>query len=347
MEGPHRLSLSDTCRLQRSVEADKQALKSRIAYFKREEEKIWRNLDEVRRHAKKLEQGRASAMERRQSLRELERARKLREIENAKKALELKANLGITKEQHLRNKEEALATKKEATRRARKESAEIVRMKRVSEANDRAVKSKKAVAIQQASIEGKLQVKAEREKRLRKLREAAERKRLGILANAKAEEAELSALEEEEMRCLQRLQNSRMVSQSVLQDLEASLGQSSPLCSMLKSRTASALAAGNGLPWSPEFSTKSKFHSYSTRFGPPPRTVGRSEPAVYVNTTKGSLLSSQLAGSLPMVATAVESEDEGPPKIGGTPSKIGSRHQGSTHLLEEALPSYATQEAKG
>ena len=43
-------------------------------------------------------------------------------------------------------------------------------------------------------------------------------------------------LEEEEMRCLQRLQNSRMVTQSVLQELETSLGVANPVTALLKSK---------------------------------------------------------------------------------------------------------------
>ena len=47
-------------------------------------------------------------------------------------------------------------------------------------------------------------------------------------------ENQIPALEEEEMRCLQRLQNSRVVTQSVLQELESSLGTRNPVTSMLR-----------------------------------------------------------------------------------------------------------------
>ncbi|KAF4658931.1 54S ribosomal protein L2 mitochondrial [Perkinsus olseni] len=328
-----RLSLSDSCRLQRSIAAEKQAVKARIAYFKREENKIWRNLDEVKRQTRKLEKGRESARQRRHSLMELDKARRQREAENVKRALELKTSLGITKEQHLKNREAVLLAKREATRETRKESAEIQRMKRRTEARDLAMKSKRAVAIHQASIEAKLQVKAEKEKKLRRVREEAQQKRAAILASAKADKAELAVLEEEEMRCLQRLQNSRMISQSALQDLEISWGEASPLCSLLHSRGASSLRAGEGLPWAPKFYPKSKFHSCSSKFAPPPRAAAKKEQFDYSG-SRPLQASKLLEDHRSLSTVAVESDDEGPPRLSGTPSRIRDQHRGDAQLME-------------
>ncbi|KAF4702853.1 54S ribosomal protein L2 mitochondrial, partial [Perkinsus olseni] len=244
-----------------------------------------------------------------------------------------KTSLGITKEQHLKNREAVLLAKREATREAREESAEIERMKRRTEARDLAMKSKRAVAIHQASIEAKLQAKAEKEKRLRRVRGEAQQKRAAILASAKADKAELAVLEEEEMRCLQRLQNSRMISQSALQDLEISLGEASPLCSMLHSRGAFSLRAGEGLPWAPKFSPKSKFHSYSSKFAPPPRAAGKKEQFEYSG-SRPFQASKLLEDHRSLSTVAVESDDEGPPRLSGTPSRIRDQHRGDTQLME-------------
>ena len=46
----------------------------------------------------------------------------------------------------------------------------------------------------------------------------------------------IPSLEQEEMVCLQKLQNSRMVTQSVLNELETSLGHSNPVTALLKSK---------------------------------------------------------------------------------------------------------------
>ncbi|EER12986.1 conserved hypothetical protein [Perkinsus marinus ATCC 50983] len=331
-----QLSLSDSCRLQRSIAAEKQAVKARIAYFKREESKIWRNLDEVRRKAKKLEEGRELAEQKKQSLIQLERVRKRREAENSRRALEIKTSLDTIKEQHLKNKACTLAAKREATREARKERAEIIRMKHLEQAREVAAKSERAVAIHRASLEAKLQAKAEKEKKQRMVREEAQRKRAAVLARAQADKAELAALEEEEMRCLQRLQHSRMLSQASLQCLEAPQGQSSSLRTMMGSRGAGALLEGEGLSWSPSKSEEGyhitvvrevgnvqsdgdKGGNYRERPGRPPRGSKHQEDQPSLSTVDG-------------LGVAVESDDEGPPLLGGTDSSIDRHHRGGSHI---------------
>jgi len=49
-------------------------------------------------------------------------------------------------------------------------------------------------------------------------------------------ETVIPSLEAQEIECLQRLQNSRQISQSVLQELETSLGAKSPVATLLRNK---------------------------------------------------------------------------------------------------------------
>eukprot|EP00747_Dinoflagellata_sp_TGD_P019909 gnl/TRDRNA2_/TRDRNA2_127476_c0_seq1.p1 gnl/TRDRNA2_/TRDRNA2_127476_c0~~gnl/TRDRNA2_/TRDRNA2_127476_c0_seq1.p1 ORF type:complete len:177 (+),score=36.67 gnl/TRDRNA2_/TRDRNA2_127476_c0_seq1:284-814(+) len=115
-------------------------------------------------------------------------------------------------------------------------SQDILRQKRMNEAQVRLSNSERAVAIQRAQLEARLKVNQERAARLENLRTSQETDRMKADQEVQDVQSRLPALEAEEMVCLQRLQNSRIVTQSVLEELESSLGTHSSVTSLLRSK---------------------------------------------------------------------------------------------------------------
>merc|ERR1719254_219767 len=72
--------------------------------------------------------------------------------------------------------------------------------------------------------------------KIEKLKEEQEAERRLAELEVQEIEARLPELEAEEMLCLQRLQNSRIVTQSVLEELESSLGSRSSVTSLLRNK---------------------------------------------------------------------------------------------------------------
>merc|ERR1711920_361595 len=97
--------------------------------------------------------------------------------------------------------------------------------------------AERATAIQREKIDARLRSDQERSLKLERMREQLENER--CLAEAEVQEAEsrLPELEAQEMLCLQRLQNSKMVTQSVLEELETSLGRQSSMTALLRQKT--------------------------------------------------------------------------------------------------------------
>merc|ERR1719198_2040327 len=57
------MSLHEASKVKKAVESNARAIKNRIHFFQREEEKIWRDLEEVRRQAATIEEGRSRTLE--------------------------------------------------------------------------------------------------------------------------------------------------------------------------------------------------------------------------------------------------------------------------------------------
>merc|ERR1719487_270680 len=102
MDGPEGrvVSVHEAQRMKKAFHANAKAIENRIHYFKREEEKIWRDLEEVRRQASKIEDGRSRAMERRMATKNIQTSREAGTNSNRLRAAHQKANTeAIKKEQ--------------------------------------------------------------------------------------------------------------------------------------------------------------------------------------------------------------------------------------------------------
>lgn len=227
------MTVHEASRAKKSVEANAKAIENRIRFFKREEDKIWRDLEEVRRQASTIEEGRTRTLEKKLADKTIQQEREVILKQNRARVV-TNRNQGseVRRQQQVLTEHE----KQMAADEQRRISQDILRQKRMQEAQARLANSERAVAIQRAQLESRLRVTQERANRIDRLRAEHEAERMAAEAEVADAERRLPDLEAEEMICLQRLQNSRIVTQSVLEELETSLGKQSAVTSLLRSK---------------------------------------------------------------------------------------------------------------
>lgn len=226
-------SVHEANRVKKAVESNVKAIENRIRFFQREEEKIWRDLEEVRRQAATIEEGRSRTLEKKLADRTIQQARSLVLEQNRARAAGQKQQ-GV--DQRKRNQFVQMREKQIQGQEQRRISQDISRQKKMNEAQVRLQNSERAVAIQRQQLEARLQVNEERAKKLEFLRAEQYQDRAMAEIEVQEVESKLPALEAEEMVCLQRLQNSRIVTQSVLEELETSLGSRSSVTNLLRQK---------------------------------------------------------------------------------------------------------------
>jgi len=241
------LSIREARRMRKGIETNANSIENRIKFFKREEEKIWRDLEEVRRQAAKIEDGRSRTLEKKLADKAISQVREELLSENKHRVRTQKQVAVHNKSQKA---EETQDRKRMASDQQRRESKEILDQKRKDEAQSRLHKSEKVITIQNGKLEAKMEANRQKLERIAQLRNEQEVGRIDAVNTVQQVESRLPALEAEEMECLQRLQNSRYVTQTVLQELEVSLGSRSAVTSLLRSkaqRGAGVSAAVGGM----------------------------------------------------------------------------------------------------
>jgi hypothetical protein len=233
MSSSRGLTVHEASRVKKSVESNAKAIENRIRFFKREEEKIWRDLEEVRRQAATIEEGRSRTLEKKLADHTIQQEREAALRQNRTKVAATRSTGHDARRQNqaIQEREKRIAADDQ-----RRISQDILRQKRMQEAQDRLKNSERAVAIQRAQLESRLKVNQEKAVRIERLRAQHEMDRAAAEAEVQDAESRLPQLEAEEMVCLQRLQNSRIVTQSVLEELETSLGKQSAVTSLLRSK---------------------------------------------------------------------------------------------------------------
>merc|ERR1719450_1727623 len=71
------MTVHEAGRAKKAVESNVQAIENRIRFFQREEEKIWRDLEEVRRQAATIEDGRGRTLAKKLADRQIQQEREL------------------------------------------------------------------------------------------------------------------------------------------------------------------------------------------------------------------------------------------------------------------------------
>jgi len=246
------MTLHEASRAKKAVEANVKTVENRISFFKREEEKIWRDLEEVRRQAAAIEEGRTRTLEKKLADQAIQEERELSSKQNHDRAV---ASKTASLENKRRNQFLSMRERQLAGEEQRRASQAVLRQKKMQDAQERLQNSERAVAIQREKLEARLKSNQERAERLDRLRHQHEANRQALEGEVQAVESKLPELEAEELACLQRLQNSRIVTQSVLEELESSLGAQSSVTALLRQKqrgqehldTADALHAGGML----------------------------------------------------------------------------------------------------
>jgi len=227
------MTVHEANRAKKTMETNVKAIENRIGFFKREEEKIWRDLEEVRRQAATIEDGRSRTLEKKLADRTIQQERELLMKQNRAKVMASKQNNSDLKK---RSQFSQMREKQMLGQEQRKASQDILRQKKMHDAQVRLSNSEKAVAIQRAQLEARLKVNQEKADRIERMREQHEFERIAAENEVQEVESRLPQLEAEELICLQRLQNSRIVTQSVLEELETSLGTNSSVTNLLRQK---------------------------------------------------------------------------------------------------------------
>jgi len=226
-------SLHEAHKVKKAVESNVKAIENRIRFFQREEEKIWRDLEEVRRQAATIEEGRSRTLEKKLADRTIQQARSLALDQNRQRAA-VQKQAGV--EQRKKNQFTQMREKQLQGQEQRRISQEISRQKKMNDAQVRLQNSERAVTMQRQQLEARLKVNQERAMRIERLKEQHDTDRIQAEREVEEVESKLPALEAQEMECLQRLQNSRIVTQSVLEELESSLGARSAVTNLLRQK---------------------------------------------------------------------------------------------------------------
>lgn len=227
------LTTHEANRAKKAIERNRKAIENRIRFFQKEEEKIWKDLEEVRRQAATIEEGRSRTIEKKLADRAIQQEKELIVQQNRAKASQNKSTISDVRK---RQQFEIMREKQLQASAQRETSQAILRQKRLTDMEERRVNAERAAHIQIAQKDARARASQERAIRIERMRETQELERQMAEQEVADAESMLPDLEEQEMICLQRLQNSRIVTQSVLEELETRLGSRSSVTSLLRSK---------------------------------------------------------------------------------------------------------------
>ncbi|CAD7971671.1 unnamed protein product [Amoebophrya sp. A120] len=226
-------STNEAFRMRKSISQSAKTIQNRIQYFKREEDKIWKGLEEVRRQAAKIEDGRGRMLEKKLADKTLTQRRAQDYYERKMQVTSMRANL----EHGKANTRAELNSLRASQGRMRKQEAQdAYRQKQAADQARKLANAERVLAQQREQLEAKLRINQERADRISRVKQDQEAARRKQETECEMMHAQIPQLEEEEMRCLQRLQNSRIVTQSVLSELEGSLGARNPVTNLLRAK---------------------------------------------------------------------------------------------------------------
>ncbi|CAJ1358207.1 unnamed protein product [Effrenium voratum] len=249
------MTVHEANRAKKAIDKNRKAIENRIRYFQKEEEKIWRDLEEVRRQAAAIEEGRSRTIEKKLADRAIQQERDLMLQQNRVKAAQNRVSVTDYRK---RQQFEAMREKQLSAQVQRETSQAIMHQKRQIDMEMRKTNSERAAMIQISQKEARSRASQERSARLERVREFQEYERQQAEQEVLEAESTLPELEEQELICLQRLQNSRIVTQSVLEELETRLGSQSSVATLLRSKQRSTDqlesvgGLSTGLPQEPE-----------------------------------------------------------------------------------------------
>ncbi|CAJ1358209.1 unnamed protein product [Effrenium voratum] len=201
------------------------------------------------------QEGRSRTIEKKLADRAIQQERDLMLQQNRVKAAQNRVSVTDYRK---RQQFEAMREKQLSAQVQRETSQAIMHQKRQIDMEMRKTNSERAAMIQISQKEARSRASQERSARLERVREFQEYERQQAEQEVLEAESTLPELEEQELICLQRLQNSRIVTQSVLEELETRLGSQSSVATLLRSKQRSTDqlesvgGLSTGLPQEPE-----------------------------------------------------------------------------------------------
>merc|ERR1712232_248342 len=218
------------------------------------------DLEEVKRQASTIEDGRARAMEKKTHDRAIAEAKERTVFQNRLRVDQERQALQAARASSKGFKDRAVQEKQAAANEQRKIARHNLRQKHLDEAQMRLRNSEKAVAAQQARLESKLKQNRDKAERLRIAREQDVTDMRTATEDYHIAEARIPLLEAEEMACLQRLQNSRHHTLAVLEELEGSLGSRGSVAALVRSKATSQEGPADAAPAAPFLQPQAQLH---------------------------------------------------------------------------------------
>mmetsp|Transcript_27543 Transcript_27543/g.69440 ORF Transcript_27543/g.69440 Transcript_27543/m.69440 type:complete len:330 (+) Transcript_27543:1549-2538(+) len=226
-------STNEAFRMRKSISNNAKTIQNRISYFKREEDKIWKGLEEVRRQAAKIEDGRGRTLEKKLADKTLTQRRAADFYQRKMHVTEMRTTIEHGK---ANTRAELTAVRAMQGRLRKQEAQDAYRQKQAADQARRMQNADRVLLQQREQLEAKLRINQEKADRLNRVRQDQDLARHKQQTEVEFISSKIPELEEEELRCLQRLQNSRIVTQSVLSELEGSLGARNPVTNLLRSK---------------------------------------------------------------------------------------------------------------
>ncbi|CAD7976457.1 unnamed protein product [Amoebophrya sp. A25] len=227
------VSTNEAFRMRKSVSQSAKTIQNRINYFKREEDRIWKGLEEVRRQAGKIEDGRGRILEKKLADKTVNQRKQQDFYQRKMQVTEMRHSIEHGKAS---TRAELTNLRQMQGQLRKREAHEAFRQKQAADQQRRLANSDKVLQQQREQLEAKLRINQEKADRLSRIRREQDVARRKQETEVEFINNQIPQLEEEEMRCLQRLQNSRIVTQSVLSELEGSLGARNPVTNLLRAK---------------------------------------------------------------------------------------------------------------
>eukprot|EP00434_Breviolum_minutum_P004022 symbB.v1.2.003540.t2/scaffold196.1/size274459/12 len=165
------MTVHEASRAKKAIDRNRKAIENRIRYFQKEEEKIWRDLEEVRRQAATIEEGRSRTIEKKLADRAIQQEKDLTLQHNRVKVSHNRVSVSDYRKQQ---QFEAMREKQLAAQAQRETSQAILHQKRQLDLEMRKQNSERAAMIQIAQKEARSRASQERSLRLERMREFQE-----------------------------------------------------------------------------------------------------------------------------------------------------------------------------
>ncbi len=185
----------------------------------------------MKRKAQIVEEGRRRTLERKE-LQQQHAEQKARMLQEKREL----ANATRQSFQSQKWKKDLIAEKRAIADEGRQESMDNLRAKHLKNQQTKLNNAERALQVQREHLQARMNQQAKREERLYSARKMHTDRREQARFEVNDLAREVVALEHEESLCVQRLQHSRVVSQTVLSELEQSLGAGSSIAGQFRYR---------------------------------------------------------------------------------------------------------------